>query len=64
VDVETFATISGQVVMMMLRNRELRRYQNHLYDAPSYLHLVGMKTVSRPMYEQFRNHMQHVPPPP
>ena len=44
-----------QVVMMMLRNREQRRYQNHLYDAPSYLHLVMLKMAHQTVHSQFWN---------
>ena len=42
-----------QVVMVMLRNREQRRYQNHMYDAPSYLHLVHVQTIPRNIAERF-----------
>lgn len=42
-----------QVVMVMLRNREQRRYQNHIYDAPSYLHLVHVQSIPRHVAERF-----------
>jgi hypothetical protein len=42
-----------QVVMLMLRNREKRKYQNHTYDAPSYLHLVQVKSLPKSIHDQF-----------
>ena len=42
----------------MLRNREQRRYQNHVYDAPSYLHLVQLRTVPRLIHDRVFNWMQ------
>ena len=43
--------------MLMLRNRTQRRYQNHMYDAPSYLHLVQMRAIRSDVLQQFHGNL-------
>lgn len=39
--------------MALLRKREKRMYQNHSYDAPSYLHLVSCETIPQDVYDRY-----------